>query len=253
MKCVLTVDLGNSAAKLVAWSLGDAPLRMSSLRWTAADAPGLIARWLPGQAFDAAWISSVASGAVRKSLEDALRARAGTPELKTPECGLLLDLPDPQRVGRDRLFAARGAWQLGRQSALVLDAGTALTVDAIRAEAGTARFLGGAIAPGPELLSRALAQGAAQLFDVQPSPPVPALGRETRSALESGVFHGFRGAARELVERIAGECALEQACVWLCGGARGWLEDPALFPGHELKIEADLVHRGLLAAGLDGR
>ncbi len=254
MKLALTVDLGNSAAKLVAWSLADRPRLQSALRIDSGDnadpkAAQRIAEWLPEARFEAAWICSVAEEPKLQRLLAALRARPSPVEPRQPEHGLSVDLPHPEKIGRDRLFAARGAFELGGVSALVLDAGTALTVDALEVRAGRARFLGGAIAPGPRLLSSALAQGAAALFEVQPRIGAPALGRDTRSALESGVTHGFRGAARELVHRLGAECGLERAPIWLCGGARALLEDPELFPGHKLRVEPDLVHCGLLAAG----
>lgn len=145
-----------------------------------------------------------------------------------------------------------GARESGSAQALILDAGTALTVDALGMRGGEPAFLGGAIAPGPELLSRAMGRGAAQLFEVETRglepERVPALGRSTREALESGIVHGLRGAARELVERIAQSAGLEQAPVFLCGGAAPLLHDARLFPGHALHLEPLLVHRGLLAA-----
>jgi type III pantothenate kinase len=135
---------------------------------------------------------------------------------------------------------------------LIVDAGTALTVDALGSRGGEPAFLGGAIAPGPDLLSRAMGRGAAQLFEVDTRglepERVPALGRSTRAALESGIVHGLRGAVRELVERIGQASGLEQAPVFLCGGAAALLHDAQLFPGHALHLEPLLVHRGLLAA-----
>ena len=97
----------------------------------------------------------------------------------------------------DRLFAARAALELGDEACLVVDAGTALTVDVARpATAGAARgaFLGGAIAPGPTLLAAALARGAAQLPEIDPQPGAAALGLDTRAAIESGIAVGFAGA-----------------------------------------------------------
>lgn len=255
MKRILTVDLGNSAAKLVVWSLDAAPRPLLSLRWV----PGQDPRALRELDCPRALLSCVGAPSVRSELEAALPM-----PLHVPECGLAIDLPEPDRLGRDRLFAARGALELcrrqangsagesGSAQALILDAGTALTVDALGMRGGEPAFLGGAIAPGPELLSRAMGRGAAQLFEVETRglepERVPALGRSTREALESGIVHGLRGAARELVERIAQTAGLEQAPVFLCGGAAPLLHDARLFPGHVLHLEPLLVHRGLLAA-----
>jgi len=160
------------------------------------------------------------------------------------EPGLAILCREPASVGRDRLFAARAALDLCGDS-IVVSAGTALTVDAVRSDA---TFLGGAIAPGPALLARALAEGTARLPTIDPRPNRPALGRDTKEALEAGVGVGFRGAARELVERVGEESGLARAPVVLTGGARAFLLDPSAFEGRPLVVEADLVHLGLLRA-----
>jgi type III pantothenate kinase len=132
-----------------------------------------------------------------------------------------------------------------RGDAIVVGAGTALTVDAVRSDA---TFLGGAIAPGPALLARALAQGTARLPRIEPAPNPEALGRDTASALLAGVGIGFRGAANELAERVSKESGLERAPIVLTGGSRGFLLDPPAFAGRPLRVEPDLVHLGLLSA-----
>lgn len=250
----LTLDLGNSRCKLRRWRLepGVAP-ELAGASEEACDA-SLVRRLelelgareeLAGLA-----LSSVAA----PQLEDALAAlclRAlGERFARAPEPGLVLEVREPARVGRDRLYAARAAFERMRCACLVLDAGTALTVDALAAPGadGRARFLGGAIAPGPRLLARALASGTARLFEVQPRPAVCALGRDTREALEAGVAHGFAGAARELVRRISIEAGLESAPLVLTGGARSFLLEPGLFGARELAVEPELVHLGLLHA-----
>jgi pantothenate kinase type III len=66
-------------------------------------------------------------------------------------------------------------------------------------------FLGGAITPGPRLLARALASGAARLFEVVPTTAPRALGRDTSEAMHAGIGVGIRGAVRhriELVQRL---------------------------------------------------
>jgi type III pantothenate kinase len=112
-------------------------------------------------------------------------------------------------------------------------------------------FLGGAIAPGPQLCAEALAQGGARLLAVDPRPGARALGRTTPEALEAGVVVGFRGAARELVRAIGDASGLGAAPLVLTGGARGFLLDPPLFAGRDLVVVEDLVHLGLLDALLD--
>jgi type III pantothenate kinase len=247
---ILTADLGNTRLKLRAWDAAGAPRAAAPLG--ALDVgPGAgeagaaldFARALPGPLTVA--LSSVAAPERETALRAALAA-AGARLLDAPACGLDVELREPARVGRDRLYAARGALELCGGDALVLDAGTALTVDALRVTAGRGRFLGGAIAPGPALLARALSGHTARLPRIEPRPGAAALGRSTEEALQAGVVAGFRGAARELCLRVAAEAGLERARCVLTGGAAVFLLEPELFPG--ALHDPDLVHRGLLAA-----
>jgi type III pantothenate kinase len=249
----LTVDLGNSRCKLRRWRLqaGRPPALAAAdeLASTGALAESLEA-WLAdaGELAGAA-LSSVAAPALEEGLLGVLERRLGARLCGRPDVGLEIACREPERVGRDRLFAARGAFELARASCLVLDAGTALTVDALRVgEDARPVFLGGAIAPGPRLLARALAAGTARLPEVDPGPRVHALGRDTREALEAGVAVGFAGAARELAARIAAEAGLAGAPLFLTGGARAFLEQPGLFGSAAPRIEPELVHLGLLYA-----
>jgi len=249
----LTLDLGNSRCKLRRWRLSPGSTPQLSASDELASTSALSERfelWLAGAGeLSGAALASVAAPELERALIGILERRLGAHFASAVDPGLEIACREPERVGRDRLFAARGAYELLRGSCLVLDAGTALTVDALRAQSGEPPvFLGGAIAPGPRLLARALASGTARLPDTIPQPKPRALGRDTREALASGVAWGFAGAARELVQRIASEAGLAAAPLVLTGGARAFLEQPELFGGHVLRVEPELVHLGLLAA-----
>jgi type III pantothenate kinase len=131
---------------------------------------------------------------------------------------------------------------------------TALTVDVVvHRDDAPGRFLGGAIAPGPDLLAGALAAGAANLFPVTAQPGDAALGHNSEAALRAGVANGFRGAARELVEGVAREAGVDTAPVALTGGARTFLLAPEPFTDREVAVLPDLVHLGLVSSLLDAR
>jgi type III pantothenate kinase len=170
------------------------------------------------------------------------------------DCGLENRTLEPERVGRDRLFAARGALECLSESAIVIDVGTALTVDALLAlhpassdaDWRSGAFLGGAIAPGATLLARALASGAARLFEVTPRPDPPALGRDSNAAMSAGIGVGLRGAARELASEVAREAGLVDPPLALTGGGRAFVA--SAFHSRRVFESADLVHLGLCAA-----
>jgi type III pantothenate kinase len=114
-------------------------------------------------------------------------------------------------VGLDRLAAAVAANRLrspGR-SAIVIDAGTAVTVDLVGA---TGAFQGGVILPGFQMAARALADDTDLLpmvpFSTNGEPP-SVVGKTTEAAIRSGLFWGCVGAVRGLVDRMARQTGSE--------------------------------------------
>ncbi len=240
---LLTVDLGNTRCKLCLWDQGT-PVRHGEF---AADSGCVQAAhdWLamaPTPA--AAALSAVGDRELERELASLFESVCDGPVAAPPEHGLEFDVRSPETVGLDRLFAARGALQERGAAVIVVDAGTALTVDV----ATPGWFHGGAIAPGPALLAEALARGGARLPAIEPQPGAAALGKDTASALAAGVTVGFEGAARHLVERIAEESGHPHAPIVLTGGARGFIERALGWLDRERIVDEHLVQRGLFAA-----
>jgi len=248
---LLTVDLGNSSCSLVLWEelhVEAEPAQRLTWDRQAESLDDLEHRLAALGSIDRALVSSVAGEELTASLEASLARRSGA-VVSAPEHGLRLQVETPETVGQDRLYTARGAGLLARGALIVVDAGTALTVDAV-GPAGV--FLGGAIAPGPALLARALEAGGARLPKIAVEPGARALGRDTPGAMAAGVVVGFRGAARALVLEIAADPRLADLTtgtptVVLTGGARAFLLQPAPFVPLPIREVGDLVHRGLLA------
>jgi type III pantothenate kinase len=104
--------------------------------------------------------------------------------------------------------------------AVIVDVGTAITVDLVSAEGA---FLGGAILPGIEMSARALHEftDLLPLVDVSElTTPPPALGMATVPALESGLFWGSVGAIRQLIEQLGESIADNSATTGGC--PEGW-------------------------------
>lgn len=170
--------------------------------------------------------------------------------LASAECdlgfALASDLPQPQRIGPDRLLGVAGALALGARGPLVVvDAGTACTCNVLDA-AGV--FRGGAIAPGLAAFADYLAERTARLprVTVAEIAKAGAIGRETRGAIAAACRHGFAGMVRGLVEAIALELDVDGLHVFVTGGAA-----PLLAPALGVPPEPSLVLRGL--AQLAGR
>lgn len=105
----------------------------------------------------------------------------------------------PGLVGPDRVLASAAALDRLGGPCIVVDAGTAVTVDFATPGEG---FQGGAILPGRHLMARALREGTSRLPRVPPDPVDDPLGRSTEEAIRAGTFLGWIGAVREMVGRL---------------------------------------------------
>ncbi len=114
--------------------------------------------------------------------------------------GIVIRHDHPQQLGADRIANAVAVAALYGGPAVVVDLGTALSVDAVDV---TGAFIGGAIAPGILTGADALAARAARLPTVEPVAPPSPIGRSTTAALQSGIVNGAAGMVDGLVSRIS--------------------------------------------------
>jgi type III pantothenate kinase len=139
---------------------------------------------------------------------------------------LAIRVDEPARVGIDRLLAALAANQLRQRdrAAIVVDLGTAITIDLVDADGA---FAGGAILPGIATSARALAEQTDALPQVTleflDKPPA-ALGTSTVPAIESGIYWGAIGAIRELVTQLSAPFQI-QPDLFITGGASRQMAD----------------------------
>jgi type III pantothenate kinase len=193
-----------------------------------------------GEPFDpAVWAEGrhIASAALAGSnLEERTRIEQQWPENSAPltvysdrdRFPIEIDVEFPERVGTDRLLNAIAANRLREpdQRAIVVDSGTATTVDLISAE-GT--FRGGAILPGLLLSARALHE----YTSVLPLVPMPlsgeslpeVIGKNTEAAIISGICWGHVGAVNGLIAAMSVEAdsRVQPPLILLTGGAGPWL------------------------------
>jgi type III pantothenate kinase len=117
--------------------------------------------------------------------------------------GLKVLYDTPRDVGADRVVDAVAAVHTyGPPPLIVVDIGTATVFDAVNADGD---YLGGAIAPGPGIAFEALIQRAAKLYRVEFARPETAIGRNTVSALQSGMIFGYVGLVEGIVARMKEE------------------------------------------------
>jgi type III pantothenate kinase len=184
--------------------------------------------------------SNVAGTAARDVLERICQARgaalffiASRPE----QLGVKSGYQDPAQLGTDRWAALVAAHHAGPGHKLVVNAGTALTIDALTADG---RFLGGMIVPGPQLMRRSLDRGTAGLRLTEGKfLEFPA---STPDAITTGAIQACAGAIERMRDAMAGaDCAPSQ--IVLSGGAA------AEIAGHlpiAATIRENLVLDGLL-------
>jgi len=107
-----------------------------------------------------------------------------------------------ESLGADRLCNAAAAFRMASGSAIVIDCGTAATIDCISA---SGKFLGGAIMSGYRTTARALAGITAQLPEIPFVVPSNALGTSTDLCMQSGIFLGTTYAIEGIVRKIIAE------------------------------------------------
>jgi type III pantothenate kinase len=128
--------------------------------------------------------------------------------------GVSIRMENPREVGADRVVNAAAGHRLYGGPLIVIDFGTATTFDVVSREGD---YLGGAIAPGIESAAEGLFQRTAKLPRVELVRPKKVIGKNTVSAIQSGIIFGYVGLVEGLVARIKWELG-EEARVLATGG-----------------------------------
>lgn len=131
------------------------------------------------------------------------------------ELGIELAVSSPGEVGSDRIANVYAAGKLYGKPAIVVDFGTATTYDVVD-EHG--HFIGGAIAPGIETSAKHLFETAALLHRIDFEIPDSAIGRDTRTNLESGILFGAADQIDGMIQRIKDEKGWNDIPVVITGG-----------------------------------
>jgi type III pantothenate kinase len=206
---LLAVDVGNTNT-VVGVFQGDRLLehfRLSTDRERTADEWGLYFQLaLEHRKVDPAAITAVAVSSVvppmQRTLEQMGRSYFGVsplfvgPGVKT---GMPILYDDPREVGADRIVNAVAAYHRWPGSLIVVDFGTAITLEVISKQG---EYIGGAIAPGVQISVNALSQHASRLPRVDLATPKTVLGRNTVASMRSGIVHGYAAMVDGLCSRI---------------------------------------------------
>jgi type III pantothenate kinase len=209
---LLAIDIGNTNVTLglVDGGVLDATRRAATHRAATADEfevllTGLLA--LDGHGLDG--IDTIVVASVVPALTTALEAvatRRHIPILVAAagSVPLAIRVDRPGEVGADRLVNSLAAARLYGTPAVVVDFGTATTLDCVGADGA---YVGGAIAPGLELGLDALAARTAKLPRIELRAPDRAIGRDTVSAMQAGTIFGYQALASGLLAKVRAELA----------------------------------------------
>ena len=164
-----------------------------------------------------------------------LRPMVVGPGLKT---GLKIQVENPAQVGSDRIVAAVGALLDHEAPLILLDMGTATTLEVV---GRGSTYLGGCILPGVRTALDGVVSRSAQLPGISLETPKKVIGTNTEDCLRSGVLYGAAAMIDGLVDRIERELG-EPATVLATGGI-----SPLVVPlcHREIILEEDLLLRGL--------
>lgn len=134
------------------------------------------------------------------------------PGLKT---GINLKVDDAKEVGADRVVNNVAAVRKYGYPLVIVDFGTATTFNAIDS---LGRFVGGAIAPGIKGSLESLVSGTAKLPRVEIERPARAIGTNTVTNMQSGIFFGFAGLVEYMVKKMKKELGSPDVKVIATGG-----------------------------------
>lgn len=235
---MLLIDAGNSRVK---WAMveGGMWLQQNVLENTHAPALSVAFAELPSP--DRILISNVAGESMAQLLSVACAAWQCPIEFivaQVRQCGVRNSYEHPAQLGSDRWAALIAAWHQERASCLVVNCGTATTVDALSAEG---EFLGGLILPGVDMMQSSLAAGAAQLVQIE--GVWREFPRNTADATFSGSIQATIGAIRLQFEALAVRGNVR--CL-LSGGAADKVQSHLKLPSVQVD---NLVLRGLQIIG----
>lgn len=200
----LTIDIGNTCAKLVVFDGQRVAGHTRIDDWSLAAVAAFASRY----PIERTIVSSVVADG-RELPAGALRLLPGTTPVPVG-----IGYATPATLGADRLAAAVGAWmEAGGRDAMVIDIGTCVTYDYVSA---SGRYLGGNISPGPTLRLKALHAFTSALPLVERRGDTPAIGRDTATAIRSGVALGLDYEVEGYVRRFL--ASSPEGRVFITGG-----------------------------------
>ena len=235
---LLVIDIGNSRTK---WALAgdDGTLTEFEVCLNANLATSNLSA--AAQKADSVLIANVAGEAMAQQITPLLKPlTVNFLTASEQACGVKNGYAETAKLGADRWAALVAAWQRTKHATVVVNAGTAITIDVLD-EKGS--FLGGSIMPGLRLMHESLSGNAAQLtLGEGISKNFP---NNTQDAMATGSLNAVAGAIGIMLKR------LEKQCGWLpklilSGGDASRIADALKLNLKQVIMMENLVLQGLV-------
>ncbi|HTF57883.1 MAG TPA: type III pantothenate kinase [Planctomycetota bacterium] len=183
------VDLGNSRLHAAVFAETPSGILLVDRRDAAAPSSAFFRKWrVPVAEAVYASVRPEADRALERAIQAGWKVRARKMGRDFP-AAIRNRTRKPGETGGDRLANAVAAWHRCRRVCIVVDMGTAITVEVVNRKG---EFVGGAIAPGLAAMAGALHDGT-NLLPLVPPHPRADIGRDTKSSIEAGLYAAGRG------------------------------------------------------------
>lgn len=242
---ILAIDAGNTRVK---WCLFDAGGNM--LENCACPNTELAMAKFPNAVH--VIISNVAGNAIAELLRSLLSNSATIHwvQAQSAACHVINRYDKPATLGSDRWAALIAAWHIKHAPCVVVNAGTAVTIDALSIlpenNENPAEFIGGLILPGLNLMQQSLGLATAQLPKVEPAPnfsrltPITIFAQNTTDAIHAGTLHAILGAVELMAHALTQQCK-QTPYVIISGGNAEIIKD---------NLRNDMVKQALIVDNL---
>ena len=236
----LLIDSGNSFIK---WVLEKNEIFILGSSCSTKVSGNLQELWNGLDEPDRVIVSNVAGQSIASDIKKAVTGlwQLDTEFVESREscCGLRNNYRKPKQLGVDRWMAMIAAYQMTQDSVIVVDCGTAVTIDLVNKEGS---FVGGVIMPGLHTAYKSLKLDADAIEDISYLNTIANVSAlSTQEAVQAGVLFGIAGG----IERVIKEHTLEDdmaPTVLITGGDA---EKIAVYLTIPVVLQDNLVLQGL--------
>ncbi len=149
-----------------------------------------------------------------------------------------IKLNKPKQVGSDRVVNAIAAFKIYKKNSIIIDFGTATTFDVIVQNS----YIGGMITPGINLSLKVLKEATAKLPLIKLKKTNKYIGKDTVSAMNNGMYWGYIGLIKELVQKIIKETKKKYLVIFTGGLANIFFSS---FPFKDKVIDQQITLKGI--------